>query len=692
MGLRNIEDLRAAAAAAGVSGSDEFLLQDYSKRTGIPVNQAADMLGFSTSATITGNRFGASIDNYQAGLLGVGESLASGLGATGLSDSLRRRREDNETLANIQSGRARGQGAVESFRDVDWTSPSSIGSFAGGLAIQSLPYAAESLVGGLAVRGAMTSTKAALGAARLAEDGAGIARAEGALARGATAGGVAASYPSAVGDILQNQREQADGQTNGGVAALLGVPYAAANAFGLEGALSRGKLFRNGVEALDDLRGVKGGLSRAGATGLGVGLQEGVSETGQEFINQFGRMAVDPNETFFNERSNERFLESFAGGAVLGGLGGAAGGGWRRSQGYQAPLSDTAPTDLLGGFNPGTSQGFEGVPQRPVDPAVNPLGDLTPEWGTSQGFEDLTRPAGVDGAGLYSAVDEPPLVPNGTGLTPSSEFSTGTQIPGVPFTPPTMVSDSFGTTGGTDAENALITDPGAVVARQQQLEAQARVQKVRDEVQARAAELQGLRARAEAFGLKGNKYVDLYGKLEQALDAGLITDAEMSENVALLLDKRGKAVEKYLEGKTATLAAIATNDAETKAKNLKALQPNAAETAGATASAAPAPGVATSATLGTQPTAATSVPAAQGGAAASGAASVPSAGAVKTPLKKGEVRKAEADEYADIPETPMSYQPEPGGPSIKLPNPRQTVRTLDKTVAKYETLLACLRS
>ena len=54
---------------------------------------------------------------------------------------------------------------------------------------------------------------------------------------------------------------------------------------------------------------------------------ESIGETGQEIVNQVaGRMAVDPNETIFNQEANRRYIDAAVGGATLGGLFGAAGG------------------------------------------------------------------------------------------------------------------------------------------------------------------------------------------------------------------------------------------------------------------------------------------------------------------------------------------------------------------------------
>jgi len=279
-------------------------------------------------AGLTASQFSSSIDRYQAGLYGVGEAVAEGVGAKDSAEWLKSKREENEFLADKASKRARDLGAVDQWKDVHGVGD--FGSYAKGLAIQSLPYAAEAIAGGALARGAMSGTRAALTAATAAKDVEAAIAAKKALDVGSQAGAVAASYPSAVGDVLGNQREQS-GETRGGVAAALAVPYAALNAVGVESALARGTAFKNTVNILDRGTGLTGAAARTAATATGVALKEGASETGQEMLNQVGRMSVDSNEEFLSAAAQERFKESFIGGAALGGLAGGVGGGWRRS-------------------------------------------------------------------------------------------------------------------------------------------------------------------------------------------------------------------------------------------------------------------------------------------------------------------------------------------------------------------------
>lgn len=350
--------------------SDAEIISTLAKTTQQPLADVASAFGMDVGGK-WGNRLSASVDSYQAGLLGLGETV---FGSKTLGDMRRR----NEADAELSRSIAQKQGAIMSYKDIG-----GVGDFfdyAGGLAVQMVPYAAESLAGGLVARGLSTGLRGVAAAGRAADATTDAVRAgmaaEKALATRATLGGVAASYPSSVGDILQNQRDEA-GTTDLGAAALGGIPYAALNAFGLEGALAKGKLARSGIQALDNVGGLRGGLLRTGASALKSAAPEGLSETGQELINQsFGRMAVNPDQTLFNPEANERYLESFVGGATLGGVFGGAAGGWRRSEGYLPPgqkLDDpSAPANLLGSqgelFNDLGDEGkVSWLPQEPQD-------------------------------------------------------------------------------------------------------------------------------------------------------------------------------------------------------------------------------------------------------------------------------------------------------------------------------------
>ena len=349
MPIRSIADLRGAVGKDWNDVSDEDLIKSYADSIKLdPVNVARE-LGYDVgTGGMAAKRLTSSVSNYVGGLQGVGEEIAGGLGLSGAQNYLAEKRRANELQAQVASSRARDMGAVESYKEVDTVGKGL--NYLGGLVVQSFPYAIEAATGGLEARALMGGTRAALSEARAAlvaaeaaKDTTEVARAtqavkqaERSLDIGSGVGVAAQSYPSAVGDILQNQREQTGGKTDLGSAALYGAGYTGLNVMGVGGALGRGTLFRNTIDFLDRPGGITGGLARAGATAVGTGVKEGLSETGQEMFNQAGRMAVDDKAQFFDQEAQERYKESFVGGFALGGAMGGALGGYRRSEGYQA--------------------------------------------------------------------------------------------------------------------------------------------------------------------------------------------------------------------------------------------------------------------------------------------------------------------------------------------------------------------
>jgi len=336
--------------------SDADIVDWFAKTTGTSVLDAANSLGVGNpNRGVTGQQFSSSIDRYQAGLYGVGEAVTKAAGLNKTSSWLEDQRRTNEMEADVAEARAKAKGAVTEWKDVQGVGD--FGSYAKNLAIQSAPYAAEALTGGLIARGVMSGTRAALAGAKTAEE---ALAAKKALDLGSTVGGVAASYPSAVGDILSNQREQS-GKTDLLAAGALAIPYAGLNALGVDTALMRGSAFKNTINLLDRPGGLLGAAARTTATATGVGLKEGISETGQEVLNQAGRMAVDPNATLTDPEALERYKESFIGGATLGGLMGGGLGGWRRST--------PATNDIQQAFN---QPEVSGTPTANVAPPVTP--------------------------------------------------------------------------------------------------------------------------------------------------------------------------------------------------------------------------------------------------------------------------------------------------------------------------------
>ena len=356
--MASIESFRRIIPGADKM-SDAEVVSHVASTLKIPPIEVANRLGFDDRSTLTGNELKAAGNNYSGGLYGLGEAIANATDLTGVEDWARKHREENELKSNIALQRAAAQGAVQDWAHV--TSPSDLGSYVKHLGIQSAPYLAESLTGGLGARALMGGTRAALTAARTAgkvEEAAALAKT---LERGQLAGSVAASYPSSVGDILSNQREQTGGKADLGSAAALGIPYAALNALGLEGAIGGRGLMRSGIEALDKVKGIKGGIARAVVAGGKSAAEEALGETGQELANQAGRIAVDPNATFTDPEALERYKQSAIGGALLGGLGAGALGGWKRTEAPSNLLNpDTAPDDNAG--NPSVNVSNPNVP------------------------------------------------------------------------------------------------------------------------------------------------------------------------------------------------------------------------------------------------------------------------------------------------------------------------------------------
>jgi hypothetical protein len=377
MPIRSIDELRNWAGPDWKSASDEDLISMYSRAAKVPPTEVAMTLGYDPgSGGIGAKQISSSVDRYQAGLYGVGEAVTGAIGLNKASGWLAEQRRANELQADVASARAREMGAVDTWKDVK--DVGDFGSYAKSLAIQSLPYAGEALVGGMAARGLMSGTRAALTGAKTVEEAAAAKRA---LDIGSTAGGVAASYPSAVGDILSNQREQAGGKTDLLAAGGLAIPYAGLNALGVDSALMRGGVFRNTINLLDRPGGLLGAATRTVATGTGVALKEGISETGQEVLNQAGRMAVDPNATLTDPEAIERYKESFAGGATLGGIMGGGLGGWRRST--------SATNEIQQAFE---QPNVSGTPTTNVAPPVAPPPQVqTPAPVVSGGTTDIAQ-------------------------------------------------------------------------------------------------------------------------------------------------------------------------------------------------------------------------------------------------------------------------------------------------------------
>lgn len=322
-GLDNLTDEEILDATYDTFGSEYGSLDEY-----------AAAAGYSGAGRGNwGSQFSAAVDRYQAGMYGLGEAVTGALrpGQTTAEDWFRKNRIENEAAANYASQRAREQGAIQSYKDVEGVGD--VLPYIGSLAVQSSPYLAEAATGGIAGRALIGGTK--LGLTALGRN----------VASGT--GAAVASYPSAAGEILQAQREQS-GETDLMSAGALAVPFAALNVLGVEGALARGTATRAGVQALDKMVGLKGAAARTGVTAAKGGVGESISEVGQEMLSQRGRMAVDSDAEMFSPDAIERYKESAIAGFTLGGSVSGAAGGWRRTQegGTDLTKPSTQPVGL----------------------------------------------------------------------------------------------------------------------------------------------------------------------------------------------------------------------------------------------------------------------------------------------------------------------------------------------------------
>lgn len=126
-----------------------------------------------------------------------------------------------------------------------------------------------------------------------------------------------------------------------------------------------------------------------------------------------------------------------------------------------------APTPEGRPPEPTLGRGFEDVSQRPEPGGEAPLGDLTPEWGTTPGAAPAAA-GGMDPAGLVPALGEE--APS-TGTRVDMRTRAGQEIPAVPGRPDlpdTLVSGAPAESAATEPANAAMVTPGAIEARRQQ--------------------------------------------------------------------------------------------------------------------------------------------------------------------------------------------------------------------------------
>ncbi len=104
---------------------------------------------------------------------------------------------------------------------------------------------------------------------------------------------------------------------------------------------------------------------------------------------------------------------------------------------------------------PTLGRGFEDVPQRPEPGGEAPLGDLTPEWGTTPGAAPA-REGGIEPAGLVRAVDETEPLPQGIPQRPGAQIPLAEEKPLGDLTPDWTTEPGAGGAGARAAEPGLV--------------------------------------------------------------------------------------------------------------------------------------------------------------------------------------------------------------------------------------------
>jgi hypothetical protein len=526
--MATLEQLRQALGDPGLS--DAQVIQQVSQQSGIDLSEIADEVKYDGGMKgKNSERMRSSVSNYIGGLQSLGSEVAKRVGLHDVAETLGGWSQDNAVRQQVADARAARQGAISRFTDDPNTGTGGVHGISDfvdygvGLGLQSLPYFAEAALGGAVGRGLMTGTRAALMADRAALAAArtagsaeaeaisrtAVAAGEETLDRASVAGSVAASYPSSMADIVGNQRQQIE--DNGGVggtdllaAAAGAVPYALLNAFEPSHLAASTLSGFRAPAILDGMRGLRGGAARMAATAGVKGLEEGANELGQELINQrFGRMAVDPNATMTGGDAMDRYVESFAGGAVLGGAAGGLGGGWRRSENAHArtdeqdaarrpPVNDApgSSTDILQiGYNGRLEQGSGQAPS-----IVFPDGSTA----TPADAELMRRNGIPPDRPALARTDDPKTDP-----TMAAPGSGGV----APSMPGKMVADQGGQVA-LDAPGAGALsgrengDPGLALARQRFLEQEA----ARDRATAEQEAIDRATAEQEAIDRAAQEY------------------------------------------------------------------------------------------------------------------------------------------------------------------------------------------
>ncbi len=318
--------------------------------------------------------FGAGASGVKSSLYGAGALVAHAAGAKELEQAAL-----DKSAAASEAAAAQNQ----QVENVDWSSPTSVGKQFLWLLGNAVPSMATMFAGGAAGRG--------FGA--LASRGAATATRAAALRAGTFAGAVAPDVALEAGSIYPEALKT--GVENPGVRAAVGGGLAASLDF-LPLLAAERYLKAAG-------KGGIGALAKGAAKGAPIGAAlEGGQEVGQSIIER-----AAAGQPLTGDEASSDYLNSFAGGAVPGLIGGAAVGAHRgaaapvhnpplSTPGVQAPPVDTAPQEPplpVIDTAPGALPDIRGLNLPAVEDALPPPPDNGPPPGGGTPAESYRRGA-----------------------------------------------------------------------------------------------------------------------------------------------------------------------------------------------------------------------------------------------------------------------------------------------------------
>lgn len=258
-----------------------------------------------------GQAVSGSLRNFAAGFADIGGALGS-QDAADYAAQQRRLANENATAS----------GLPQSYNDVHGIG-SALG-YVGNQFIQAAPYIATAAIGA----GAGGAASAALGITRGA---------------GAIAGGLAASYPGNLGQVLGAQAEES-GKYDLPSAAALALPFTALDLLGPEGRTITGGM--TGMTA----KSVVGRMGQRLVAGAAGGAAQ---QTGQDVLLETARAAVNPDYDPTSDAAQSRFTERLVGGLALGAATHITGGKEAREtpvaqdRPTETPVAQDRPTEML---------------------------------------------------------------------------------------------------------------------------------------------------------------------------------------------------------------------------------------------------------------------------------------------------------------------------------------------------------